>query len=146
MMLLTSVILRLLATGGLLPVTLGRLPSRVVRPLQPLEAAEGIDGRLEALVPLVCAERLGQDALRPGLLARRSLALGDSGLLSVLASRLAGLRRLGGVLARKAVGTRLAAPAPARQRLGSKSSWCSLSTPPSARASALTSNRHTLVP
>src|SRR5438128_4871817 len=68
MMLLTSVILRLLATGGLLPVTLGRLPSRVVRPLQPLEAAEGIDGRLEDIVRIVCAERLGQDVLHPGRL------------------------------------------------------------------------------
>src|SRR5713101_1652696 len=68
MMLLTSAILRVLATGGLLPVALGRLPSRVVRPLQPLEAAEGIDGRLEDIVRIVCAERLGQDVLHPGRL------------------------------------------------------------------------------
>src|SRR6266446_10451422 len=68
MMLLTSVILSALATGGLLPLALGRLPPRVVRPLQPLEAAEGIDRRLEDIVRIVGAERLGQDVLDPGRL------------------------------------------------------------------------------
>src|SRR5262249_37570440 len=68
MMLLTSVILSALATGGLLPVALGRLPSCVVRPLQPLEAAEGIDRRLEDVVRVVGAEGLGQDVLHPGCL------------------------------------------------------------------------------
>src|SRR3989454_6217530 len=66
MMLWTRVTLSALATGGLRPVALTRLAPRVVRPLQPLEAAERVDGGLEDIVGIVGPERLGQDVLDPG--------------------------------------------------------------------------------
>src|SRR5712691_2210429 len=66
MMLWTRVTLSALATGGLRPVAFTRLAPRVVRPLQPLEAAERVDGGLEDIVGIVGAERLGQDVLDPG--------------------------------------------------------------------------------
>src|SRR6266508_2059248 len=66
MMLWTSVTLRALATRTLRPIAITRLAPRVVCPLQPLEAAERVDGGLEDVVRIIGAQRLGQDVLNPG--------------------------------------------------------------------------------
>src|SRR5262245_29559155 len=65
MMLLTSVTLSFLATGGLLAVVSALAPGRV-RGLQPLEPTERVDRGLEHVVRIVRAERLGQDVLDTG--------------------------------------------------------------------------------
>src|SRR5262249_23281441 len=61
--LFTSVTLSFFATARLLAVTVYRPPPRTVRIQEPLEAAERVDGRLEHVVRIVGAERLGQDVL-----------------------------------------------------------------------------------
>jgi len=67
MMLLTRVILRAYPPAASCPSPLVDFPSRVVRPCSRLEAAEGIDGRLEDIVRIVGASVLS-GVLHPGRL------------------------------------------------------------------------------
>src|SRR5512132_1802205 len=62
----------LLGTRGLLHhVALAAAPPRRVQVLQPLDPAQGVDGRLQDVVRVVRAERLGEDVLHPRRLEHR---------------------------------------------------------------------------